>query len=124
MASWEPVDTDYDEIGEKDDRWNDDIVKDLELRFNKLRSFNETLSETHDKNLIDMTIKTKEALNIDAIELIANEIYDKLTKLFNDRRKRLGIKGGKPINEPIRDYSKFKLKTDGTLSYKYKKNSN
>ena len=121
MASWEPVDTDYDEIGEKDDRWNDDIVKDLELRFNKLRSFNETLSETHDKNLIDMTIKTKEALNRDTIELIANEIYDKLTKLFNDRRKRLGIKGGKPINEPIRDYSKFKLKTDGTLSYKYKK---
>ena len=121
MASWEPVDTDYDEIGEKDDRWNDDIVKDLELRFNKLRSFNETLSETHDKNLIDMTIKTKEALNIDTIELIANEIYDKLTKLFNDRRKRLGIKGGKPIVDPIRDYSKFKLKTDGTLSYKYKK---
>ena len=121
MASWEPVDTDYDEIGEKNDRWNDDIVKDLELRFNKLRSFNETLSETHDKNLIDTTIKTKEALNIDTIELIANEIYDKLTKLFNDRRKRLGIKGGKPIVDPIRDYSKFKLKTDGTLSYKYKK---
>ena len=57
----------------------------------------------------------------DTIELIANEIYDKLTKLFNDRRKRLGIKGGKPINELIRDYSKFKLKIDGTLSYKYKK---
>ena len=121
MASWEPVDIDRDEIGEGDDRWDDDIMKDLELRFNKLRQFNSTLSETHDKNLIDMTIKTKEALNRDTIELIANEIYDKLTKLFNDRRKRLGIKGGKPIIDPIRDYSKFKLKTDGTLSYKYKK---
>ena len=97
-------------------------MKDLELRFNKLRQFNSTLSETHDKNLIDITIKTKKALNIDTIELIANEIYDKLTKFFfNDRRKRLGIKGGKPIIDPIRDYSKFKLKTDGTLSYKYKK---
>ena len=121
MASWEPVDIDRDEIGEGDDRWDDDIMKDLELRFNKLRQFNSTLSETHDKNLIDMTIKTKEALNRNTIELIANEIYDKLTKLFNDRRKRLGIKGGKPIIDPIRDYSKFKLKTDGTLSYKYKK---
>ena len=53
--------------------------------------------------------------------MIANEIYDKLTKFFNDRRKRLGIKGGKPIADPIRDYFKFKLKTDGTISYKYKK---
>ena len=79
------------------------------------------MSETHDKDLRDITINTKEVLKRDTIELIANEIYDKLTKLFNDRRKRLGIKGGKPINEPIRDYSKFKLKIDGTLSYKYKK---
>ena len=121
MASWEPVDIDRDKIGEGDDRWDDDIMKDLELRFNKLRQFNSTLSETHDKNLIDMTIKTKEALNRDTIELVANEIYDKLTKLFNDRRKGLGIKGGKPIIDPISDYSKLKLKTDGTLSYKYKK---
>ena len=43
-----------------------------------------------------------------------------MIKLFNDRRKRLGIKGGTPIIDPIRDYSKFKLKNDGTLSYKYK----
>ena len=112
MASWEPVDTDCDKIGDEDYKWDGDVIKDLELRFNKLRQFNSTLSETHDKNLIDITIKTKEALNRDTIELIVNEIYDKLTKLFNDRRKRLGIKGGKPINELIRDYSKFKLKTD------------
>ena len=97
MASWEPVDPDYDKIGDEDYKLDDDVMKDLELRFNKLRSFNETLSETHDKNLIDITIKTKEALNRDTIELIENEIYDKLTKSFNDRRKRLGIKGGKPI---------------------------
>ena len=123
MASWEPdIDPfDRDEIGEGDDRWDEDFTHNLETRLNKLRQFNSTLSETHDKDLRDITINTKEVLKRDTIELIANEIYDKLTKLFNDRRKRLGIKGGKPINEPIRDYSKFKLKIDGTLSYKYKK---
>ena len=123
MASWEPdIDPfDRDEIGEGDDRWDEDFTHNLETRLNKLRQFNSTLSETHDKDLRDITINTKEVFKRDTIELIANEIYDKLTKLFNDRRKRLGIKGGKPINEPIRDYSKFKLKNDGTLSYKYKK---
>ena len=123
MASWEPdIDPfDRDEIGEGDDRWDEDFTHNLETRLNKLRQFNSTLSETHDKDLRDITINTKEVLKRDTIELIANEIHDKLTKLFNDRRKRLGIKGGKPINEPIRDYSKFKLKIDGTLSYKYKK---
>ena len=121
MATWEPVDIDRDEIEEEDDRWDDTFTNNLETRLNKLRQFNKTLDESHDKNIIDITMKTKNALKKDTIELIANEIYDKLTKLFNDRRKRLGIKGGKPIIDPIRDYSKFKLKTDGTLSYKYKK---
>ena len=121
MATWEPdIDPfDRDEIGEEDDRWDDTFTNNLETRLNKLRQFNKTLDESHDENLI--TIKTKNTLKKDTIELIANEIYDKLTKLFNDRRKRLGIKGGTPIANPIRDYSKFKLKTDGTLSYKYKK---
>ena len=123
MATWEPdIDKfDRDEIGEEDYRWDDTFTNKLETRLNKLRQFNKTLDESHDENLIDITMKTKNALKNDTIELIANEIYDKLTKLFNDRRKRLGIKGGMLIVDPIRDYSKFKLKTDGTLSYKYKK---
>ena len=126
MATWEPDIDPFDrgEIGEEDVRWDDTFTNKLETRLNKLRQFNETLNESTDENLIDMTIKTKNALKKDTIELIANEIYDKLTKLFNDKRKRLGIKGGTPIADPIRDYSKFKLKTDGTISYKYKKNSN
>ena len=101
MASWEPdIDPfDRDEIGEGDDRWDEDFTHNLETKLNKLRQFNSTLSETHDKDLRDITINTKEVLKRDTIELIANEIYDKLTKLFNDRRKRLGIKGGKPINQ-------------------------
>ena len=123
MATWDPDIDPFDrgEKGEEDDRWNDDVIKDLELRFNKLRQFNKTLNESTDEDTIEMTEKTKNALKKDTIELIANEIYDKLTKLFNDRRKRLGIKGGTPIADPIRDYSKFKLKADGTISYKYKK---
>ena len=123
MATWEPDIDPFDrgEIGEEDDRWDDTFTNKLETRLNKLRQFNETLNESTDDNLIDTTIKTKNALKKDTIELIANEIYDKLTKLFNDRRNRLGIKGGTPTADPVRDYSKFKLKTDGTISYKYKK---
>ena len=122
MASWEPdIDPfDRDEIGEEDDRWDDTFTYNLETRLNKLRQFNKTLDEIHDKDFTDVTIKTKNALKKDTIELIANQIYDKVTKLFNDRRKRLGIKGGMPIVDPIRNYDNFKLKADGTLSYKYK----
>ena len=39
MATWEPVDIDRDGLGEEYDKWDDDIVKNLELRFNKLRKF-------------------------------------------------------------------------------------
>ena len=120
MATWEPVNIDYDKTGDEDYKWDDTFTNNLETRLNKLRQFNKTLNESTDEDTIDITMKTKNALKNDTIELIANEIYDKLTKLFNDRRKRLGIKGGMPIAEPIRDYSKFKLKADGTLSYKYK----
>ena len=122
MATWEPdIDPfDRDEIGEEDYRWDDTFTNKLETRLNKLRQFNKTLDESRDETLIDITMKTKNELKKDTMELIANEIYDKLTKLFNDRRKRLGIKGGTLIIDPIRDYSKFKLKNDGTLSYKYK----
>ena len=40
MDSFEPVDIDCDGLREGYDNWDDDIVKDLELRFNKLREFN------------------------------------------------------------------------------------
>ena len=97
MASWEPVDIDYDKIGEEDDNWDDDVIKDLEVRFNKLREYNETLNESRDEATIEMTEKTKDALKRDTIELVANQIYDKLTNFFNNDRKRFGIQGGEPI---------------------------
>ena len=121
MSTWEPVDIDYDKIGDEDYKWDDDVIKDLELRFNKLREFNETLNESTDEDTIEMTEKVKDALKRDTIELVANQIYDKLTIVFNNDRKRFGIQGGKPIIEPVREYRNFKLTKNGKLSYKYKK---
>ena len=121
MASWEPDEIDYDKIGDEDYKWDDDVIKDLELRFNKLREFNETLNESTDEDTIEMMVKTKDALKRDTIELVANQIYDKLTIFFNNDRKRFGIQGGKPIIDPMREYQNFKLTKNGKLSYVYKK---
>ena len=121
MSTWEPEGIDYDKIGDEDYKWDDDVIKDLELRFNKLREFNETLNESTDEATIEMTVKNKDALKRDTIELAANQIYDKLTIFFNNDRKRFGIQGGEPITEPVREYRNFKLTKNGKLSYKYKK---
>ena len=121
MATWEPEGIDYDKIGDEDYKWDDDVIKDLELRFNKLREYNETLNESKDVATIEITVKTKDALKCDTIELVANQIYDKLTIFFNNDRKRFAIQGGEPIIEPIREYDYFKLTNNGKLSYKYKR---
>ena len=121
MVSFEPVDTDYDKIGDENYKWDDDVIKDLELRFNKLRELDETLNESTDEDTIEMTEKTKDALKHDTIELVANQIYDRLTIFFNNDRKRFGIQGGKPIIDPIREYRNFRLTKSGKLSYVYKR---
>ena len=108
MVSFEPVDTDYDEIGDEDYKWDDDVITDLELRLNKLREFDETLKESTDEDTIEMTEKTKDTLKRGTIELAANQIYDRLTIFFNNNRKRFGIQGGEPITDPIREYRNFK----------------
>ena len=74
MASFEPVDFDCDDMGEGYDKWDDDMVKDLELRFNKLREFDETLNESIDEGTIETTEKAKNELKRDTIELVANQI--------------------------------------------------
>ena len=115
------MDIDYDKMGDEDYKWDDDVIKDLEVRLNKLREFDETLNESTDEDTIEMTEKTKDALKHDTIELAANQIYDRLTIFFNKDRKRFGIQGGKPIIGPIREYRNFKLTQNGKLSYIYKK---
>ena len=121
MVSFEPVDTDYDKIGDENYKWDDDVIKDLKLRFNKLREFDETLNESTDEDTIEMTEKTKDALKRETIELVANQIYDRLTIFFNNDRKRFGIQGGKHIIDPIREYRNFRLTKNGKLSYMYKR---
>ena len=79
MDSFEPVDIDHDGLGEAYDKWDDNIMKDLELRFNKLREFNETLNESTDEDTIEITEKAKNALRRYTIELVSNQIYDRLT---------------------------------------------
>ena len=101
MVSFEPVDTNYDKIGDEDYKWDDDVIKDLELRFNKLREFDETLNKSTDEDNKEMTIQTKDALKHATIELAADQIYDRLTIFFNNDRKRFGIQGDKPIIDPI-----------------------
>ena len=56
----------------------------------------------------------------DIEELVANEIYDKLTILLDNTRKKFGIQKGRSI-EPFRRYDNFKLADDGELSYIYKR---
>ena len=55
------------------------------------------LNESTDEDTIEMTIKNKDVLKHDTIELAANQMYDRSTIFFNNDRKRFGIQGGKPI---------------------------
>ena len=68
-----------------------------------------------------MTEKARSVLKHDTIELVANQIYDRLTILFNSSRKRLGIQKGEPIVDPIRNYNNFKVADDGEITYVYKR---
>ena len=107
MASREPVDIDpidCDEMGEEDDEWDDNLMNKLEERFKKLKEFNATLGPSSDKDVeYDITID-KLKLKKDMIELVANEICDKIIKLLNKTRKRSVIRGGVNIEEPIVNY--------------------
>ena len=71
-----------------------------------------------------MTTSTRDALKHDTIELVANQIYDKLTISFNNTRKRLGIQKGIPIVEPIRNYDNFKLNRRWRNILRIQENSN
>ena len=120
MATWEPIDiTHFDRDGIEDvySDWGNDFKNDLEVRSNKLRKFNVTLNESNDEDTIEMTEKTKDALKCGTIELIANQIYDRLTISFDNTIKRLGMHKGEPIIKPIRNYDNFKLADDGALTY-------
>ena len=101
MARWEPVDVDpidRDGIREEDDKWDDGKITEIEAKLEEeLRYFNARLETSPDKDVVNITLE-KRKVKEDMIELVANKIYDKMTKLFNERRKRLGVKGGANID--------------------------
>ena len=124
MALWKPVNVsqfDRDDIEDLPNEWDDAFKSDLEMRYRKLRGFDETSSEGTDEDNIEMTDKAKDRFKHGTIELIANRIYDRLTHLFNKVKERLGIKEGEPIVEPIANYGSLKLADDGELTYVYKR---
>ena len=123
MDLWEPVDVsqlDRDEIEDLHADWDDAFKSNLEVRYNKLREFAETLNDSTDEDNIKMTDKGKDKFKHGTIELVANQIYDKLTIFFNNTRKKLGIQNVKPT-DPLRRYDSFKLADNGELTYVYKR---
>ena len=122
MGLWESIDVihlDCDDIEDIHSDWGDDLKNNLEMRYNKIKGFNKALNESTDENTIEMTEKTEDAFKCGTIELIANQIYDKITILCNDTRKLLCIHKGEPMVDPIRNYDNFKLEDDGELTYIY-----
>ena len=57
MATCDPVDIDHYDMGEEYEKWDDDFVNDLEITFNRLRGFDETLNGSTDEDTIKMTEK-------------------------------------------------------------------
>ena len=120
MASWEPVDIDCDEISDEDVKWDDDVMKDLESRFEELRQYNKNCNKSRNEATREEASTYVDATRHDIEELVADQIYDKLTILFNNTRKKFDIQKGRPI-DPIRNYNNLKPADDGTLSYIYKR---
>ena len=95
-------------------------MKDLRSRFEELRQYNRKFNESRDEATREDATIFIDATRHDIEELVANEMYDKLTILLNDTRKKLGIWKGRPI-DPLRKYDNFKLSDDGELTYVYKR---
>ena len=122
MATWEPegIDiADRDDI--EDDSWDENAMNDLQNRYEELRQFNIKYNKSRDKATRDETSIYIDSTRNDIEELVANQIYDKLITMFNNNRKRLGIRKGEPIVDPIRKYDNFKLADDGSLTFVYKR---
>ena len=120
MASWEPVDVDLDGTGDEEYEWDDDVMNDLEGRFEQLRQFNNKFNESCDKDTREETSIFIDSTRHHIEELVADQIYDKLTTLSNNTRKNFDIQRGRSI-DPIRNYDNFKLADDGELTYVYKR---
>ena len=95
-------------------------MKDLESRFEVLRQYNRNSNESHNEATREDVSIFIDATRHDIKELVANEVYDKLTILLNNTRKKVGIQKGRPI-DPLRKYDNFKPSDAGELTYVYKR---
>ena len=122
MATWEPEGID---IADRDDiedySWDENAMNDLKERYEELRQFNIKYNKSRDKATREETSIYIDATRHDIEELVANQIYDKLITMFNNDRKRFGIRKGEPALDPIRKYDNFKLADDGALTFVYKR---
>ena len=122
MATWEPVDIDIaDRDDIEDDSWDENVMNDLQKRYEELRQFNIKYNKSRDEATREETSIDIDSTRHDIEELVANQIYDKLITMFNNNRKRLGILKGEPVLDPIRKYDDFKLADDGSLTFVYKR---
>ena len=81
MAKWEPVDVDpidCDGMKEEDDNLDDGKITEIEAKLEELRHFNARLETSPDKDVGNITLE-KRKVKEDTIELVANQIYDKIT---------------------------------------------
>ena len=123
MATWEPdIDPfDRDGLGEEDDNWDKRSMNDIQERYEELRQFNIKYNKSRNEATREETSIYIDSTRHDIEELVANQIYDKLTTMFNNNRKRLDIRKGEPALDPIRKYDNFKLADDGSLTFVYKR---
>ena len=91
-------------------------MNELGRRFEQLSHFNSRLDTFSHEKFGDMRIQ-KNKVKEDTIELVSNQIYDRIIKLINDRRKRSGIKAGGNIDKLIVNYDSFNLDDDGNLTF-------
>ena len=115
MDSSEPVDIDLDEMADEDVKWDEYVVNDLQKRFEEIRQFSIKYNESGNESTREETLDFIDNTRHDIEELVANQIYDKLTILLNNTRKKFGIEKGRPI-DPFRKYDNFKLADDGELT--------
>ena len=124
MATWNPEGIDIanrDGLGDEDDSWDEYAVNDLQKRYEELRQFNIKYNKSHDKTTREETSIFIDSTRNDIEESVTNQIYDKLTTMFNKARERLGIENGTPIEEPSIRYKSFKLADDGSPTFVYKR---
>ena len=119
MARWEPDIDPFDRDEIEDDRWDENVMNDLQKRYEELRQFNIKYNKSRDKDTREETSIYIDATRNDIEELVENQIYDKLTTMFDNNRKRLGIRKGEPVLDPIRKYDNLKLADDGALTFVY-----